>query len=88
MTKPESESETKAAITELIKAGVADPATLVLLRAIQEVLREVDEIKALVNRVNTVVSRFETVLEWNDQAVLNSFDYRMMDLLAKRRRRQ
>jgi hypothetical protein len=48
--KPESESKTKAAITELIEAGVADKATLVLLRATQEILRELDEIKAIVSR--------------------------------------
>jgi hypothetical protein len=44
------ESKTKAAITELIEAGVADKATLVLLRATQEILRELDEIKAIVSR--------------------------------------
>jgi hypothetical protein len=71
MTEPKT--ETKAAITELIEAGVADKATLVLLRATQEILLVLDEIKAK-------VSRFENVLDWNAQDILNSMDYRMMDL--------
>jgi Na+/phosphate symporter len=80
--KPESESETKAAITELIEAGVADKATLVLLRATQEILRELDEIKA-------TVSEFKSALDWNDQHILDLMDRGVMDAwLARRGRRR
>ena len=75
MSEPESkpESETKAAISSMIAAGEADKATLVLLRAMQEILLELDAIKA-------TVSRFESMLDRNAHAILNSLDLRMMDL--------
>lgn len=75
------ENETRTQISELIAAGVADPATLVLLRAMQEILLKLDAIEAK-------VSQFETVLDWNDQNIMQSMDYRMVDLLKHYGRRR
>jgi hypothetical protein len=67
MTKAESESKTKAAI-----AGVADPATLVLLRGMQELLREVDEIKS---KLGDMSFRFD--VEMRDMSIVD----RVMSLI-------
>lgn len=72
MTKAESENKTNAAITELIEAGVADPATLVLLRAAQEILLELDEIKL---KLGDMSFRFD--VEMRDMSIVD----RVMSLI-------
>lgn len=79
MTEPES--KTRAQITELIEAGVSDKATLVLLRATQEILLELDEIKA-------TVSEFKGALDWNDQHILDLMDQGVMDAYLERKGRK
>jgi hypothetical protein len=51
--EPEAESETRAQITGLIAAGVGDPAVLVMLRGMQEILLKLDEFELKLDEVET-----------------------------------
>lgn len=76
MTEPESKTRTQ--ITELIAVGVADPATLVLLRTVQEILFKLDALE-------TMVRRFEAAHDFREGNILEAID-RIFNMLCRRRR--
>jgi hypothetical protein len=75
--EPEAESETRAQITGLIAAGVGDPAVLVMLRGMQEVLLKLDDLEAEVDDLKERVKHFDRMLYVNDLVVADLMKRRM-----------
>jgi hypothetical protein len=72
--KQMAEIETRAKISELIDAGVADPATLVLLLAVQEILLKLDQ-------VEKDIGQFSWLLMNNSMDLTTFIENQVIDVL-------
>src|SRR5262245_52490288 len=83
--EPETESETRAQITGLIAEGVGDPAMLVLLRAVQEMLLKMDAFEMKLNALDEDInSRRQWELDMKNLHMLDLMERRAWEVMTGR----